>query len=291
VVLALLLSALAPATAHGAYPGKNGRIATVYDEFDRGGGFDVALRLLDTNGVTKARYSRCSRADESEEAEKPCPYDPAFSPDGRTIAHTLGKRLALQPVSGGPPMLLPPLTERDRDPYPSPDAKALVFTGTVSKRPNLFSVKLDGTALTRLTRAGGGSPVWSSRGEITYVTGGRIWRMRPGGKRVYVAKGGRPDWSPSGRSIAYVLRGSIYRVSARGGARRSLVRGRPLSVGFSPDGRSIAFARLNRGDIGGPLLRARSRDGGGVRRIAAGGELPVGSTWLRWGAPAWQPLR
>jgi Tol biopolymer transport system component len=291
VLLALLAWAFAATPAQGAYAGKNGRIATVYDQFDRGGGFIVALRLLDTKGATKARYSRCSRADESEEAQTPCPYDPAFSPDGRTIAHTLGKRLALQPVAGGPPVLLPALTERDRDPYPSPDGKELVFTGTVSKKPNLFSVKFDGSGLAQLTRAGGGSAAWSSRGEIAYMAGGKIWRMRPGGKRAYVAKGGRPDWSPSGLTIAYVSRGSIYRVPARGAARRRLVRGRALSVGFSPDGRSIALARLNLGDIGGPLLTARSADGAGVRRVAGGGELPVGSTWLRWGAPAWQPVR
>ena len=287
----LLACALAPPGARATYPGKNGRIATVYDQFDRGGGFDVSLRLLDRNGATKARFSRCSRPDESEDANGPCPYDPAFTPDGRTIAHTLGKRLALQASTGGAPTILPPLTARDRDPYPSPNGRKLVFTGTVSGKSNLYTVNLDGTGLTRVTRAGGGSPSWSSRGEIAYVAGGKIWRMRPGGKRRYVAKGTRPDWSPSGSTIAYVLRGSVYRVRARGGARRLLVHGDVLSVGFSPDGASIALGRLNSGDIGGPLLTARSRDGSGVRKVAGGGELPIGSTWLRWGAPAWQPLR
>jgi hypothetical protein len=290
-LLALLACALAPASARATYPGKNGPIATVYDQFDRGGGFDVSLRLLDPHGATKARFSRCFRADESEDADRPCPYDPAFTPDGRTIAHTLGKRLALQAVKGGPPTILPPLTARDRDPYPSPDGKKLVFTGSASGKSNLYTVNLDGTGLTRLTRAGGGSPAWSSRGEIAYVAGRKIWRLRPGGKRAYVAKGSRPDWSPSGRTIAYVLRGSAYRVRLGGGARRRLVHGDVLSVAFSPDGGSIALGRLNSGDIGGPLLTARSRDGSGVRRVAGGGELPIGSTWLRWGAPAWRPVR
>jgi hypothetical protein len=106
-LLALLACAVAPPPAHATYPGKNGAIATVYDQFDRGGGFDVSLRLLDPKGATKARFSRCSRPDESEDADGPCPYDPAFTPDGRTIAHTLGKRLALQSITGGPPRTLP----------------------------------------------------------------------------------------------------------------------------------------------------------------------------------------
>src|SRR3954453_8601948 len=122
--------AAAAAPAHGGYAGRNGAIATVYDQFDRGGGFLVSLRLLDSRGATKARFSRCFREDESEDADRPCPYDPAFTPDGRTIAHTLGRRLALR----------------------------LVFTGTVSKQSNLYSVNLDGSDLTRLTKAGGGSP-------------------------------------------------------------------------------------------------------------------------------------
>jgi hypothetical protein len=284
-------AAAAAAPAHAGYAGRNGAIATVYDQFDRGGGFLVSLRLLDSRGATKARFSRCFREDESEDADRPCPYDPAFTPDGRTIAHTLGRRLALQPVAGGPPSVLPALTQRDRDPYPSPDGKRLVFTGTVSKQSNLYSVNLDGSDLTRLTKAGGGSPVWSSRGEIAYTAARKIWRMRPGGRRVFVARGNRPEWAPSGRTIAYVRRGSVFRLRVRGGTPRRLVHGNALSVGFSADGRSIAVSRLYSGDIGGPLLTARSSHGSGVRRIANGGELPIGSTWLRWGAPSWQPLR
>jgi hypothetical protein len=88
-----------------------------------------------------------------------------------------------------------------------------------------------------------------------------------------------------------VLRGSVYRVTARRGARRRIVNRRSLAAVFSPDGGSIAFTQRFRGDLGSSLLTARSSNGSRVRRLATGGELPAGSTWLGFGAPSWQPLR
>ena len=132
-VLALVgFCASVPARADAALPGRNGRIASVYHEFDRGGGLVLALRLLDRSGRVRARFARCSRADESEPISGACPSAPAFSADGRQIAHGIGGRLALQDVAGGPPVVLPKLTARDADPHPSPDGHKLVFTGRVS---------------------------------------------------------------------------------------------------------------------------------------------------------------
>jgi hypothetical protein len=88
-----------------------------------------------------------------------------------------------------------------------------------------------------------------------------------------------------------VLRGSVYRVTARGGDRRRLVHRRARSAAFSPEGRSIAFGREPIDDLGASLLTARSADGTGMRRIAGGGELPTGSAWVAWLAPTWQPLQ
>jgi hypothetical protein len=286
---AALALACAAVPANAAFPGRNGLIATVYDGFDRGGGVDMNLRLLDRNGRVKAKFARCSRPDESEPVSGACPSDPAFFADGRRIAYGLGSRIALQAVAGGAPVVLARLTERDADPYPSPGGGKLVFTGRVAGKRNLFTVNADGSGLQQITRHGGQSPAWSSRGELAYSAGGKVWRMRPGGSRAYVATGGRPDWSPSGRSVVYLRRGSVYRVPARGGRARRLVRGFALSAAFSPDGQAIAFGRVV--DIGGSLFTARSSHGGRARRIALGGELPVGSTWLRWERPVWQPRR
>jgi hypothetical protein len=288
VALAVALAcACAASPAGAAFPGHDGLIATVFDQFDRGGGLDVNLRLLDRHGKTMAMFSRCFRDDESEPVTGDCPADPAFFPDGRRIALGLGRRLALQDVAGGAPVVLPKLTDSDSDPYPSPDGRELVFSGRLSGRRDLFTVHVDGTGLRRLTRAGGASPAWSSRGEIAFSARKKIWRMRPGGKRRFVASGSRPDWSPSGSTLLYLYRRSIYRVPRGGGVRRRLVHGSAISAAFSSDARSIAFGREV--DIGGSLNTAMSSNGAGVRRIRSGGELPVGSTWLRWEAPAWQP--
>jgi Tol biopolymer transport system component len=215
------------------------------------------------------------------------PSDPDFFPNGRRIALGLGRRLALQEVAGGAPVVLPQLTDSDSDPYPSPDGRELVFSGRLAGQRDLFTVHVDGTGHRRLTRTGAASPTWSSRGEIAFSARKKIWRMRPGGKRSFVASGSRPDWSPSGNSLVYLYRRSIYRVPRRGGVRRRLVHGSALSAAFSSDGRSIAFGREV--DIGGSLNTAMSSNGAGVKRIREGGEIPVGSTWLVWDAPAWQP--
>jgi hypothetical protein len=287
-IFAVAAPALAVAPAEAAFPGRSGRIATVYHEFDRTG-FVFALRLLDRRGKVRARFSRCSRADQTEPVTGACPHDPAFSASGRQIEHSLGGRLALQDVSGGQPVVLPRLTERDGDPYPSPDGSRLVFTGRVAGKPNLFVVNADGTGLRRLTSAGGSAPAWSSKGEIAYSARGKIWRLRPGGARIYVATGARPDWSPSGKAIVYVLRGSVYRLTVSGGARRRLVHRRAASAAFSPDGRSIAFSREPIDEPGASLFTARSAGGRGTQRIAGGGEVE-GSVFDFWQTPAWQPL-
>src|SRR5215210_3742087 len=99
-LVAVLAASFAAAPANAAFPGRNGRIATVYDEFDRGGGLDVNLRLLDRNGKTRAKFAGCSRPDESEPVSGDCPSDPAFFADGLRIAQALGARLAIQAVGG-----------------------------------------------------------------------------------------------------------------------------------------------------------------------------------------------
>ena len=100
--------------------------------------------------------------------------------------------------------------------------------------------------------------------------------------------GGLPEWSPSGATIAYVSRRALYRVRVRGGSPRRLVRRRAGGASFSPNGRALAFQQV-RDSLEMSLFTARSSDGGRARRIAKGGELPVGSTYVRWGAPSWQP--
>jgi hypothetical protein len=290
VVLSAALGACATATspALAGYPGSNGELVVLWNQFDRGGDDDRELRRVSLTGAVLNKFAPCSRPETGVPAGL-CPRDPAYSRDGSRLAFELEGRLALSAPNGSSIVTLPPLTQRDEDPYWSPAGDRLVFTGTQAGRRNLYVVNNDGTGLRQLTFAGGARPAWSVRGQIAYQAEGRVYRLDPAApQRTRMARGGNPDWSPSGRSVAYVYRGTAYRVPARSGAGRILLVRRAREPIFSPDGRRMAFVRSQTGDLGSSLWVAHS-DGAAPTVLLAGGEQPVGSTWDAFAGPTWRP--
>ena len=285
---------LAAAPAYASFPGSNGSLASEFREIDRGGDDDRAIEVFGLNGRVGARLSPCARP-ESEPASGTCPANPAFSPDGNRIAYDLEGRLAIAAADGSNVFPLPRFTTADADPAFSPDATRLVFTGLVGGKRNLYTVGINGSALTQITRAGGKWPAWSSGGQIAYHAVGQVWRMRPGTARTRVAEGRYPDWSASGKSIAYDFRRNSYRVPARKGAARKLMSKRAERPVFSPDSKRIAFERpflidKGRDSIGASVYTA-DLTGKRLTLIRRGGEQPVGSTYDYFTGVAWQPRR
>ena len=288
VLPAVACAALAAAPAHASFPGSNGGLAVEVEEYDRGGVEDHHIQILRRNGKVAARLSHCSRPD-GDDPTGVCASDPSFSADGRRIAFDRGRRLAIAAAGGTGLVTLPKLTERDADPAFAPDGTKLVFTGLAHGARDLYTVNLDGSGLEQITRSGGKWPAWSSRGEIAYCDGDRIWRLRPGKPgRVSVARGRHPDWSPSGRSIAFDRKGSVYRVAARRGARRKLVRRHAGRPAYSPDGKRIAFQ--SGGGAYSSIYTVSARTGRRLKRVRRGGELEVGSVFDYFTTPAWRPL-
>lgn len=107
---------------------------------------------------------------------------------------------------------------RVSDPQVSPDGKTVAFTiGEVNFSANrtvtqIYTVPISGGEVKQITRGekSNSSPRWSPDGrKIAFTTGGQIWTMNPDGDdKKQITKistgAGNPLWSPDGRWIAFV---------------------------------------------------------------------------------------
>jgi Tol biopolymer transport system component len=169
-------------------------------------------------------------------------FDPSWSPSGRWIAFAGPEGLALISRDGR-------RTRRVLDvPGGSLDWSSrgvIAFVRQRGTRRDVYTVRPDGTDLTRITRDGASTqPTWSPDGRslaysrLVPAGGGELRRvdvMVRGPSQVArrLVKGGvEPVWSPDGGAIAFVRRDDIWVTGISGeGARRVYRARQPTSIG------------------------------------------------------------
>lgn len=220
--------------------------------------------------------------------------------DGRLlIAKGLGNNWELHLLQpNGRTLQLTADTAVDYMPAWSPDGSRIAFVSTRSGHQEIYSIRPDGSGLTRLTEgtAHNSEPAWSPDGRTIAFRSQRdgarpqIYFMNADGSgqsRVtrdtlaYAA----PSWSPDGKRIVFAStragRGDIFIMNADGTGETRLTTtttGHSGAPFWSPDGKLIAFWTSRDGNDEVYVMNA---DGSDMRNISnhAGRDLPVG--WSR----------
>jgi Tol biopolymer transport system component len=226
--------------------------------------------------------------------------DASSSSDGKLIAFSTISAaetaiFVMQPDGSGRRRLRLP-SGVNTSPALAPNGRELAFLNSPDERRirnDVWRMRIDGTGLRRLTRGADADDVaWApSRTRVAYHQFaerglGRIYALAAaGGKRVLVAKGDAPAWSPDGGRLAYSGAGeSVWIVDVDGSGRRMVARhGR--APAWSPDGKHIAFVRATNcgGDVCDERIFIVSLTGGRAR--------PVGPVLKETGGVVWVPSR
>jgi hypothetical protein len=302
-----LLLAVAP-TALGAFSGRDGILATDDSDgactgscADSGGPGNRVWTVDPRTGAATAITS----SDVSAQA-----FAPNWSPGGQLVFTQFAfpfsdLTLAIGNASGvGVRTISLPSLNYEYDPSFTDDNAHLLFAAQTSAgvklRYDVYTVRLDGTGLERVTRlsasVGPSTPIESSTGRIAFVWKGWIYLLGSSGKPKRLVKGSAPDFSPSGKRIVFEDRHAraLRTIGVNGRGLQRLVglprpdtcsgaSLRPLSAhpAYSPSGRFIVFTRY--GNCGSPpdKLVVIHADGTHARTVLRGDPAQD---------PTWQPL-
>ena len=264
IVIAMALLAVVAPSAQAAFPGRNGAIAfaqrTATGDSVTPSVEHTRLAVRSLRGGDPRILVDCELTDGAPSGGD-CSgtnyHSPSYSADGDRIVFDAGERIGLIGAGGAGLSLLSAVTGDDGDPAFAPGGGRIVFTGDNSGGTTDVYVRRLAGGEARLIARDATEPAWSSRNEIAYVRGGRVFAVRPDGTgRRLITRGLSPDWSPSGRRLLLVRPdnnvgapfGRILMVGAGGRVLRRVGsandRAHPV---WSPDGRWIAFSGFDLG--------------------------------------------
>jgi TolB protein len=226
-----------------------------------------------------------------------CAQDPAWSPDGRSIAlasyaHEFVYLYRRRSCRGGLWVVAADGKNAvrigdGRSPDWSPDGTKLAYESA----ENIVVASADGSGQRTLTQ--GTAPAWSPDGRsIAFARGGSVYIVGTdgSGERLVAADAAEPDWSPDGTRLVVARTGQargIAVVGIDGTGFQPLTGGYDSDPSWSPDGTTIAFASCWNGNLNCPqdttVIATIAPDGSG-RRELTGRDPEQADT-----APAWAP--
>jgi len=219
---------------------------TLYFAQNRAGSMDLWQQPLTRSGAPDGAASALTTGLDVRQA--------AFSPDGRRLAYSKGRRV-------GNVWRVP--IRRDR-PATWADAEQVTFDHAFIE---FIDASPDGTRLLVSSDRSGNQDLW-----MLPVAGGESRQVT-----THLAHDWNPRWSPDGQSVAYYSNRSgsreIWVESLAGGPARQVSRIGQYSVWpvWSPDGRRIAFASGNGGIVDYKLWLVPA-EGGEARSLSPSGD-------------------
>jgi Tol biopolymer transport system component len=195
-------------------------------------------------------------------AHDDAPLQPSWAPNGRQIAFSPGpphSGIWIMGANGASRHRITVGRGNSLSPDWSPAGKWLVFADLASPRGqlhDLYRVRANGRDLKRLTTKSVDeiSPAWSpAAAVIVYARGRDLWRMGPdgSGQRLLARNGAAPAWSADATRIAFIRAGDPWVMSKDGTRARRVAHmsAQQGEVAWSPDGRWLVTAPVDRGDL------------------------------------------